>query len=688
MGKYRIYIDETGGFSYTDKQKNCFVGGWVCDQSPKLDEYLLNFFKENVAAYNKTPEVTELIYPDHMHFFPMHLETHRQDASIFFERVFAKIRKRLRFVFRSQGAPVIIPHEQAGYMEILRNTLVQLVRDLCRTGKQNNLHIVIATRRQEILYGFSGFGDPKGYERNLSEKLASEMKKSLPGDLSCKIKIEFGSAFRDPGLILADFFCGAMKYGKANYLDEYDDIRKYQFSAGFGLVGATLIEQMKYVALQDPVGALLLGVQAYTWANGERYSFLEDCYQGLDRQQKGVFSGSVLQILDDLLIKRADRYDFLGEAGAMITLVRRLLPVDSSDMDGDELQLKAGLDLHEIRIVSHQGKTHADMVTAYLAFLQRYRNELFSNQMAFLQQLVDATLIGIQVLAFNNLQFIAVEQALKPVRDLYEKVFGAIAGEDSMPDENRAKLEGTYGQMCGFLYNITGEEDYFLKAEQSLQNDVAACHHGTHTWEQGMGFLSALYWRNGKLEQAREQFFLETQTSSEDFKTNLYDLNRYNLFGGMEKPFFVLQRCRICALAAKNGEQITGLDSYRDKLNSMQGLTRYPRFVAAKWLAVVYLLKGQAKDALKLLEAALGTKDSGDFAIDFIRLPMKLLVNHCLEKEGKTAAFSLNEELQHLEDLQQGTREILKQLRVDRFSGNAAGWDPYEVVLLPPFYYA
>ena len=700
MEKFVAYVDETGSFSYLDKAPNCFVGGWVCRRQEQLEKKLERFLQNRVNIFNKKPDVGKLRYPDDMHFMPLHtppnqrskadknIKLQPKDAPIFFDNVFRNLRPQACFAFRSSGMPAIIPHEQAAYTEVLRNTLVQLIEDDF-FPEEFSLQIIIASRRTNILYGYQGYDNPRKYEQYLVKSLKQELVDSSYPGFRPEIDIEFSSAKKHPGLMLADFFCGALK--KNQYLNQSPEyIRQiYPFSEGFKVLPG-IVKQLDFIRAQSPAAAFIKGAQIYSANQSERlFALLKDSYIQLshDLDEKKLFFAALKNRLDAFLLENLGRYRNLNEAASLISLCRQCSTVNPENMDTDELRVKMVMDLHEIRIASHRGETDTSIIEKHFQFLARFKQKIFKNHLEYLQHRIDAVLIGIQVMAFNTLQFDKVEPYVNELCKEYDELFGKklVAGEPI--DENRAKLEGTIGQMYGFQYDLTGEKKYYDLAEQSLQKDVTACLAGGRTWEQGMGYLTSLYWHNGELERAVEQFLLETR--EEKSEHDLFKLGKHNLFGGMEKQFFFLHRLYLCALAREQGRQIGGVRQCYKRLLKVKNLNSYPDCLIGKWVAVLLMQGENYEDALKLLEQVLGQKDAGDFTIDFLRLPMKMLRHLCLCKLDRGSDFSLSGEMEYLENLQPGTLEILEKLGIDRFeTDNSDSWRPYDIALLPPFYYA
>ncbi len=688
MANYVVYIDETGSFSYMDKADTCFVGGWVCKSTDNLKAKLETLLK-NAVETNNQAHGRKIQYPNDLHFFPMHVTTHPNEARAFFHNLFSSVKSLTYFHFRSSGRPLIIPHEQACYMEILRNTIIQLVNYKPLMDNCSSLSILIAHRRTEILYGYSGIEQPEKYERYLAEKLRGEIKQSLKGVFQAKISVDFASARRHPGLIIADFFCGALKtFNGYDYLTDYGPKINFRFNSGYQYFKFDSFENIRLAASLNPVAALMQAVQVYL--GNESKSLRENLtilHGNLGKEEKAAFTKAILLYLDERLIADGKRYDSLNEGQILIDLLRSFMPLEVSKMNDEELATKASLDLHEIRIASHRGQISVKPVDDYIRFLHEKKDRLFNNRMLYLQQIIDASLIGVQVLAFNKLQFEKISEIIGPIRTLYEKVGNAIASTTNMPDENTARLEGTFGQMSAFLYNITGNQDYFEQAEKSLLKDVSACLSGSSTWKQGMGYLTALYWRNGLLDKAIDSFCREAGIPASQ-EQNLFNLEKWDLCGESREPFLMLHRIQVAALAAHQGKSITGHKVIRDHIGIPARLCSYPRSLTAKWLAVMYMQQGDYQSASTLLSAAMPKEKGKNFTLDFINLPIQMLYHFCLGKLGEKSNLNLQKEMDDLEKRQEGTRKILEQLGIARFDEPSDTWHPYELANLMPFYFA
>ena len=200
-----------------------------------------------------------------------------------------------------------------------------------------------------------------------------------------------------------------------------------------------------------------------------------------------------------------------------------------------------------------------------------------------------------------------------------------------------------------------------------------------------MGYLTSLYWHKRELEQAIEQFFLETQEKTTEKK--LFDLNFIDLFGGIKSQYFFLHRLYLCALAREQGRVVLGVRQCKNKLLNEEKIANYPVCLSGKWLAVLMIQEGKYESAQIILEWALGGM-TNDFTIDFLCLPMRILQQMCLINLKKEPEFSITAEIERLEKLRPGTSVILEKLGIARFTTYSSQWKAYDIALLPPFYYA
>lgn len=728
---FHVFIDETGSFSYLsqlqyNKKHSTFVSGWVvaAEHVNKLDDILrgcVKDFNQDMAGKNVPGEI---VYPQDLHFMPLHYQEQRtgQDSGIsiapghipgLITRIFNTLQDKVLLVFRSSGMPFIIPHEQAGYMEILRNTLVQLVHEPV-FGKDFEITVTIGHRRSHVLYG-DGFKDTRAYEKYLSNRLTMELGESFLAKPRPGIKILFGNARKLPGLILADFFCGSIRNKERHYLDNYPSAQIYVFSKGYSLVGGRAVQQLKFFETIDPVAASVqcLDMLSTDKDNPELLNLFEQMYKKLDQTAKKSFFESIQIHLNDIIVGNPERYAHLDRVKTMIDLLHsRILNKEPSSMSPDELRMMVDIQLNDIRIESHKGRTNEDMLKGFLSFLDAYGDLAFENQLTLMQRRLDAVLQGIQVSAFNTFRFDEVAGFLSEYRDRYLEMFRVELAREGTRDGNLARLEGTLGQMNGFLYDISCDPAHFKAAEDSLKNDIVACIPGTRVWEQGMGYLTALYWKKGDLDKALSQLLLEGGEPAMSSK-DVYDLGKLDMLGCKRKPFIFMHRLNICALAQKGGKEIAGLDSAAGFLQQSNRLSQYPEMLSAKWLAILYAVEGDRRElrakshvyeghdgldlhvmeetrrkSLALLNEVLSEGDDSGYTLQVLRLPLKLCRHLILTKLGESSLFVCEQEVAHLELMQPGAEELLKKLGIEKYYGNPTDWDFYDIGTLLPFYYS
>ena len=109
MAGYRVFVDESGGFSF--RQRNSFVGGFVCVD--RAVSSIISCLKSSVENFNSSlrssqPHQSPLVIPDDLHFMPLHCMDLRSgaDAKIsvspdlvpnFFRNLYSSINKDVAF---------------------------------------------------------------------------------------------------------------------------------------------------------------------------------------------------------------------------------------------------------------------------------------------------------------------------------------------------------------------------------------------------------------------------------------------------------------------------------------------------------------------------------------------------------------------------------------------------------------
>ena len=698
MDTLYIFIDETGSFSYRDSLS--YVGGWVCNKQGLKN--VGNKLQQSVKRFNSylksKDQSYDLKYPNHLHFMPLHLRDLRTDkdlaiplvpkyAPVLCQDIFDKFREDALLVFKSSGKPAIIANEQAAYIDILRNTLIQLL-DNDPFVDYTHIKIIIGHRRAKFLYGREGIENTWDYEKYMAEKLAAELKEAFEG-LEKHINIEFDEARLNPALILADFYCGALRWNQNNYLKGYQNCKTFPFANGYRVVGARLVQHIKFLNEIDSISAAVqcLEVLSTNSADSELKSILKRIIGNLEPQQKSRLYSTIINQMEGHLIENPDRYLYLDWVDNMIGMVREILPSSPDDMGHTELRLEAACKLNQIRITSHRGQTTKGLMQPYLDFLAIYGNLAFENQMEIMQQRIEAVLMGSQVEASNTLQFEGTEDILKETLDAYYHMVGEKLKGSKAKDSNMARLEGTLGQMYAFQYDLAGDDIYFQVAEDHLIKDVAACTPGTTFWRQGMGFLTVLYWKKGDLSKCHDNFLKETEQGEISEKV-VFDLADSKRFYGHNRPFLFLHHLNLCALAGQMGKKIQNLDKAKDFLISYGNLDRYPQMLSAKWLGILCAMNKDYPSALSMFNKALKNENGGGFTIELLRLPIKLCRHICLKTMGKRSNFSCENEVQQLEKTQKGAEDTLNQLGIEKYYDEVNPGTLYEIGTILPFYYS
>ena len=702
MTEYYIFIDETGSFSYLNKGRS-FVAGWVCSKQSKSE--IAGKLKADVTHFNNNLDSKKISaqveYPEHLHFMPLHLKNkrnrkdsainiHSKEAPVLCEKIFESFKSDALIVFRSSGKPAVIANEQACYLDILRNTLVQLIDEPLFTY-DCKINIVLGHRRSEIHYGSDGYENLPEFEKYMEQRIADELREAFMKGKKPVIKVFIGNARKEPGLIMADFFCGAFRWSRNKYLQNYDKkkLKTYAFASGYRRIGKRLVQQLAYLKEIDPVSAAVQCTQVLAAGpdNDEIKILFNRILSKFDKSQAARFHESMQAYMEETLVKRADRYDYLDEMESLIQILQTVLPADPKNMKSTELRLKADMMLHEMRISSHRGQTNSMLLQSYMEFLDNYGDLAFNNQMEIMQQKINAALMGAQVGAFNTFRFDDVEKILKHVSDKYYKMFENEFVNDDVKDGNLARLEGTRGQMYAFLHDIEKDGDWYELAETSLKKDVKACLPGTFAWEQGMGYLTALYWKKEELDKSLDSLFIESAASDYE-KNNIYNLAQMDIFGGLNKPFILLHRISICALAQKKGKTLTNPYAAKEAILNAGQVYKYPRMLSAKWLAIIFAMQNDFNPAMELLNAALKTDKGNDYTMEVVRLPLKICRHLCLHKLGKKSSFSCEEEVKQLKSIEPDAEETLKKTGIEKYYNNINEMDFYEVGTLLPYYFS
>lgn len=701
MANLTVFIDETGTFSRGSKKS--YIGGWLCKSNEVSS--IGDIIKKSVADFNmhlKEAKIeSSLNYPDDMHFMPMHLLDQRngkdghitiptQQAPYFFESLFESINKITLQVFRSTGKPAIKVNEQAVYIDILRNTLLQILDNSDIDLQDLKLEIVIAHRRKRSLYGDEGYAAISAYEEHLSEELRKELL-SAYDSRKPTINIVFRDARHTAGLMIADFFCGAMRWKKNDYLESYTNQSKYPFEQGYKQIGPRLIQRIRYIQETDePLAALLcVDVLSDDPRNEEVSIFLAKLINTMTHTDKVIFCKNTIEFIEERINNASDYYAHLDKTDALLDALLKLISAnklqDYSQMQQSELQLIAALYLNKIQIESHTGKiSNRNSINIFTDFLDKYGEYAFDNQMQIMQQRIDAALVAVQVEAFNRFKFDDIETILQSIKTQYYAMFHFEPETRPIKDNNLARIEGTLGQMYGFQCDIEKNNDYYEMAELCLKTDISACIINTPSWEKANGYLTSLYWKQGYLDLAIEQFLQEAK-SENTYRDDIFNLNKSTLFGGNDKPFIQLHRLYLCALAAKNKQPIQGLLTAKERLLTDNDVSAYPTILSAKWLAILFLMQGDQDNALAILAAALANNHAEKFK-DVINLPLQLLQHYTLKKCGKKSDFNCQSEVEDYANIQPEIKMGLLQLGIEKYYQQDIDWDIYDIGTFLPYY--
>lgn len=703
MANYTIYIDETGSFSF--RNRGSFIGGWICksDDVKQIKSILrasVTYFNNYLTSNNIQNIILD--YPSHLHFMPLHLSELRKskdnnisvdpgDINIFFTNFFDSIKNVTLQVFRSTGKPVFMPNEQATYIDILRNTLLQLIDQSILSSQTMILDIVIAHRRTPSLYGEEGYTDTLAYERHIIDGLTNELQDAFVSNKP-QLNITFSDARYEPGLITADFFCGALRKGpwtKYNYLEDFKEVMKFSFSKGYKRIGSRMVQKLRHFQeIDSPAAAIqCVDVLSANPLNDEMRSLLDSILRRMKTNDKSIFCSSIINLLHERLENDPERYSHLESMNELINILDSTLSNNYDTMTQMELQLFAALRINKILIDSHLGKTSCTDINHFLSFLDDIGEIAFDNQMLIMQQRIDAVLMGVQITAFNTFKFDQIEDILKDITSRYYSMFKDEFEENGVKDKNLARLEGTLGQMYGLQYDLEKDKYYFEMAEICLKKDINACITNSASWEQGMGYLTTLYWKHNDFEKCINQFLNESGAVDED-RDAIFDLNNINDFRGGDKPFIQLHRLYLCALATKNNVSIKGLITAKEYLLKNHNIHQYPYILSAKWISILFIIIGDFKNAIDILDSALAKKERDEMTIDVIRIPLKLLHHSCLKKIGRNSNYSCQNEVRAIREQEEDIAKVLENLGIEKYYQDESDWSAYEIGRLLPFYFS
>ena len=703
MASYHLMIDESGRFSSISPHHESFVGGWICtsEHYPQIEPLL----RRTVHEFNKQMSVSALPdqllkFPNDMHFMPLHNEklrtTNYEKISCpstyvpdFFRILFGRVKPFVKLAFRSRGFPRFYANEQAAYIEVLRSLLLQLINSQFFSAT-DKIDIIIASRRQEELVGYAAIQDPERYERKIAAALQNELYEVFL-DKRPKIKIRFGNAKLVPKLMMADFFCGALCYKEINYLDDYKCLTNFNFDEGLRYIGPGIMNELKQMLQYDSVAGLFRILEHLSTDPGknELQMLFSRELSSITAQAKSILFEELIDYFHEKLIRDPARYQNLNYLENIIKIMSSKLPASPAEMTIPELRLYASMLKHKIIIASHKGTSNRDIASDYLGFLADHGDKTFGTHALVLQERIDAVLNSVQVSAFNSFCFIQVEDDLKLIRNEYKQRFPE-AFDKGARDNNRARLDGTLGQMYGFLCDYNKEDrTYYEFAEDYLLSDIDACIPGTHEWEQGMGYLTSLYWKNEDINKCLSAFLKESSLYGTENFEDIFDLSLLDKFGTTKGDFFFLHRIYVCALAKKlNAYEIKNVEKAKNLLLEGKNYNQYPRFVIAKWLGIIYAMNADYHTAIELFNKGLEASGNQGFTSEAILLPIKMCLHLAMCKVGKKSNFNISNELIGLEKMEIGIRENLGKLGIHKYYNSIDNWNFWEIGVLLPFYYS
>lgn len=697
MANHVVFIDESGAFLPCGKPG--FVAGWVCPAS--RETALGKRLREVVGAFNDEragcPKREGVLYPEHLHLAPLLNPCLRNGADtgigvpaaaakILVRRVLDLARQEAVFVFRSDGRPVLAGDMQSEYLQVLRNTLVQLLENAV-FKPETGVRVVLARRDLARVLAPADTTSGELYENYLSAGIAAELREAFP-DRKFDLSVTLDSARKNPGLILADFVCGAFREGPTNWLAGFHDVRRYPFQNGYRILPPRRLGEVRELRKRDAAAAALLCLDGLcsSEAHEELRSELKSVHAAFRDDDRRRFYAEVRARLEAEWVEGAARYERIAWVRNLLDRLTVLLPNNPEAMAPDQLRLTADIGLNRIRLVSHSGGTNREPVRKHRAFLERFGGGAFRNRLELLGHRVETALTAAQVEAFNAFRFLEAEPALLAVREDYRRLFGDELSRPGVKDEHLARLEGTLGQVYAFEADLTGDGIWAEAAEECLRRDVALCTPGSPYHEMGWGYLTVLYWKRGDLDRAvaafREEAGRPDAPDGDVFRLNA------DPFGCARNPFRLLHRLSLCALARQQGRKVTGLSTVvKGLLDRADTLPEYPANLQAKWAAVLLAQEGHHARALELTRAAL-TGAERNFTLELVRFPLRLLEAHLASRVGGSPGFSATEAWDRLKTLQADAGTLLSRISMEAFSPAPVDWDPYRVGTLLPFYFS
>ncbi len=710
MAGYHVYIDESGSFSFHSPFS--LVGGFVCREESGLE--IRGVFQRVTDRHNHralaewNDPAARVTFPDHFHFMPLHDPAMRtgtdKGATIPPDRVpelmgelFREFRPLAACAFRTRGLPRMTANEQSTYLELLRQAVLQLFeKETFPPGA--DVAVTIAHRRVYELYGEAGYADQSAYEKRILKALELSLQDAFPRS-GHNVSFFFGDARTEAGLVLADLVCGAFRFRdrreeRPDYLEGWENVRNFPYREGFRLNPSALEDRIAFVRREDPFAAAWLCLDILSGNPGcePARQALRSIAGGWAGLQGEPFWHGVADRLRFLLREDPDRYGRLDEAAAVIRAVRPLLGKNVEAMTPARRSLLAALLQANVELDSHRGSTSPVSCRELVDFLGRHGATVFGSPAAAFLQRLEAHLQSVQVSAFNRFLFLEAEREISPLLARYRQLRAALGAEAGQPDDFLARLEGTLGQVCGFLADLEPGGGWSDMAEGSLREDAAACVPGSAHHAQGLGYLTVLHWKRGDVPQTEaalraEAGFALGRGGALPVAVDLYDLEwEAELFAA--HPFLLLHRLQLCALArAKTGRPAAGLDAVVRRMTQDPRLRGYPRFLSAKWAGVLLVLEGRPEEALAIASSAL-PEEGDDAALEAAALPLRMLAFSLCARLGRPTGPPPSRNLARILEREPEVGRVMGRLAQPFPETDPAAWEPYAVAALAPFYFA
>lgn len=730
--KYTIFIDETGNFykKSTSGSITDIIGGCVFLDNNKedLEQLLINseeISNINNEILNKYKNENCFNIKKDMHFSPLHNIQFRtgNDAHIkvpegFVEKIcqiiFDTSEPKIEFIFRSSGFPKYFANEQSSYIEILKSTIIQLLKEkIFIYDDCEEINIIIASRRVEALIGKtakSNFYNTRDYERNLCANLKNDVldiHKEILKNKILNIKIEQSSNIKivGLGLELADFFCGALKDKKSNsYLDKYENnskIREYNIHDSLLYVPTNdILSILKYINQDDPTGAIITAIEFLSSKYDNKVDKLLNIFLEEIQLEKIILLNEELKIYFNEELSSSNRYMNIDFIRNFINILnKKLVLIENKDtLQGDII--KATILKNQLKVYSHSGSifdfnSKNNLFDEYKKMIEEKGSEIYGSIYKALQERHEA-LLTYSTILFNSFEFESLIPRFENEITQYKKMLF----NETQADNNIAKLEGTLGQIFALkacYANNENKEQDFLKAEKHFLADKKYLTKKIgKDINQVNGYLTTLYFRQGNLDKSIESFIQETNFKG-DFN-QIYDFS--NQIESDRNVFMLLHRLYICSLAQKvNNQKIKNIEVMEKYfLNSIkeENLKDYPYFLVIKWLSNLYYKNEEKEKSYNVLQKVqFGSIKENNFTVELIKLPI-ILITYYLEEKYEFAKKTITKN-----DIENDISDFVKKLpSIQNFlkseiklyekylNKNVNDWDIFEVCNIMPFYYS